>query len=75
MCELARVNRSGYYRQLEESAPDEAAMAMRTAIREIVLTHHRRYGYRRVVPVTLSRPDCALLHRSHWPSLAGSRPI
>jgi len=48
MCELARVSRSGYYRQLEESAPDAAEMALRTAIQEIVLAHHRRYGYRRV---------------------------
>jgi putative transposase len=48
MCELARVSRSGYYRQLEESEPDEADMALRTAIQEIVLAHHRRYGYRRV---------------------------
>jgi hypothetical protein len=27
MCEPARVSRSGYYRQLEESAPDEADSA------------------------------------------------
>jgi hypothetical protein len=40
MCELARVSRSGYYRQLEEGAPDEADMALRTAMQAIVLTHH-----------------------------------
>jgi transposase InsO family protein len=48
MCDLAGVSRSGYYRQLEEGEPDEAEMAVRTGIQEIVLTHHRRYGYRRV---------------------------
>jgi len=48
MCQLAGVSRAGYYRQLEESEPDEAAMALRTAMQEIVLAHHRRYGYRRV---------------------------
>ena len=44
MCCLAGVSRAGYYRQLEESQPDEAEMALRTAIQEIVLAHHRRYG-------------------------------
>ena len=48
MCYLAGVSRAGYYRQWEEAAPDDAEMAVRTAIQEIVLAHHRRYGYRRV---------------------------
>jgi putative transposase len=48
MCQLAGVSRAGYYRQLEKSEPEEAEMALRTAIQEIVLAHHRRYGYRRV---------------------------
>lgn len=48
MCELARVSRAGYYRHLQEAAPDEAEMAARTAIQEVVLAHRRRYGYRRV---------------------------
>jgi transposase InsO family protein len=48
MCYWAGVSRAGYYRQLVETAPDEAEMAMRTAIQEVVLAHHRRYGYRRV---------------------------
>ena len=48
MCQLAGVSRAGYYRQLEESEPDEMEMALRTAMQEIVLTHHRRYGYRRM---------------------------
>ena len=48
MCYLAGVSRAGYYRELQEKAPDEAEMAVRTAMQEIVLAHHRRYGYRRV---------------------------
>jgi putative transposase len=48
MCYLAGVSRAGYYRALRETKPDEAEMAVRTAIQEVVLAHHRRYGYRRV---------------------------
>ncbi len=48
MCQLTNLSRAGYYRHLEQNEPDEAEMAVRIAIQEIVLTHHRRYGYRRV---------------------------
>jgi putative transposase len=48
MCCLAGVSRASYYRQWEESEPNEAEMALRTVMQEIVLAHHRRYGYRRV---------------------------
>jgi transposase InsO family protein len=48
MCQLAGVSRAGYYRHLEEAAPDEAEMAARAAVQEVVLAHRRRYGYRRV---------------------------
>lgn len=48
MCDLAGVSRAGYYRRWKEIEPDEAAMSLRAAIQEIVLAHHRRYGYRRV---------------------------
>jgi transposase InsO family protein len=47
-CYLAGVSRAGYYRSLVEKEPDEAEMAMRATLQEIVLAHHRRYGYRRV---------------------------
>lgn len=62
MCQLAGVSRAGYYRQLEESQPDEAEMALRTAIQEIVLAHHRRYGYRRVT-AELHRRGMAVNHK------------
>lgn len=48
MCYLAQVSRASYYRHWMEVAPDEAEMAMRVAIQEVVLAHRRRYGYRRV---------------------------
>ena len=48
MCSLAGVSRASYYRHLVVVAPDEEEMAVRQAIQEIALAHHRRYGYRRV---------------------------
>jgi transposase InsO family protein len=48
MCFLAGVSRASYYRHWEVVAPDEAEMAVRTAIQEVVLRHRHRYGYRRV---------------------------
>ena len=48
MCSLGGVSRASYYRHLVVVAPDEEQMAVRQAIQEIALAHHRRYGYRRV---------------------------
>jgi transposase InsO family protein len=48
MCTLAEVSRASYYRHLAETVPEEAEMAMRVAVQEVVLAHGRRYGYRRV---------------------------
>jgi putative transposase len=62
MCYLAQVSRAGYYRNLQESRPDEAEMALRTTIQEIVLAHHRRYGYRRVT-ADLHRQGMVLNHK------------
>jgi transposase InsO family protein len=54
MCQLAGVSRASYYRYWEESVPDEAEMAVRAAIHEEALKHHRRYGCRRIA-ATLRR--------------------
>lgn len=62
MCYLGGVSRAGYYRELEERAPDEAEMAIRTAVQEIVLAHRRRYGYRRVT-VELHRRGMVVNHK------------
>ena len=45
---MARVSRSGYYRQWAAQEPAAEEMEVRAAIQEVVLTHRRRYGYRRV---------------------------
>jgi putative transposase len=48
MCQLAEVSRAGFYRSLQEQAPVEEDMEVRSAIQEIALEHRRRYGSRRV---------------------------
>jgi putative transposase len=48
MCRLAGVSRAGFYRFLIERHPVEEDMEVRSAVQQIVLEHHRRYGYRRL---------------------------
>jgi Transposase and inactivated derivatives len=48
MCQLAQVSRAGFYRSLQERAPDEEEMELRAAIHEIFLQHKRRYGCPRI---------------------------
>jgi putative transposase len=62
MCHLAVVSRASYYRHWEEVAPDEAEMAARVSIQEVVLRHRRRYGYRRVT-VDLHRQGMVINHK------------
>jgi putative transposase len=62
MCQLAGVSRASYYRHWEVTAPDEAEMAVRASIQQVVLTHRRRYGYRRVA-VDLRRQGMAVNHK------------
>jgi transposase InsO family protein len=62
MCHLAGVSRASYYRHWEAVAPDEADMAARVAIQEVVLRHRRRYGYRRVT-VDLHRQGMVINHK------------
>jgi transposase InsO family protein len=47
MCLLAGVNRAGYYRRWQASAPRQEETAVRDAIQRIALAN-RRYGYRRI---------------------------
>jgi len=62
MCYLAAVSRVGYYRALLEKKPEEAEMAVHAAIQEVVLRHHRRYGYRRVT-ADLRRQGMIINHK------------
>jgi putative transposase len=48
MCQLTQVSRAGFYRSLQQQAPDEEEMEVRVAIQQIFLEHRRRYGYRRI---------------------------
>ena len=48
MCQLAGVSRAGFYRSLQERAPDEEDMEVRSVIQQIAVEHRRRYGYRRI---------------------------
>jgi putative transposase len=48
MCQLAPVSRAGFYRSLQERAPGEEEMEVRSAIQAIAVEHRRRYGYRRI---------------------------
>ena len=48
MCQLAEVSRASFYRSLQERAPAEEDVEVRSAIQRIVLEHRRRYGSRRV---------------------------
>lgn len=48
MCQLAEVSRASFYHSLQERAPAEEDVEVRSAIQRIVLEHRRRYGSRRV---------------------------
>ncbi|HVX67543.1 MAG TPA: IS3 family transposase [Terriglobales bacterium] len=48
MCQLASVSRAGFYRSLQQRAPVEEDMEVRSEIQQIFAEHKRRYGYRRV---------------------------
>jgi len=47
MCQLTGVSRASYYRHWEESAPDQAEMALRDSIQRAAVKF-RFYGYRRI---------------------------
>jgi putative transposase len=48
MCQLAGVSRAGFYRSLQERAPVEEDMEVRSVVQQIAVEHRRRYGYRRI---------------------------
>ena len=48
MCQLVGVSRAGFYRFLQERAPVEEDMEVRSVIQQIAVEHRRRYGYRRI---------------------------
>jgi putative transposase len=48
MCRLAEVSRAGLYRSLRAKQPEAEETAVRAAIQQVALEHHRHYGYRRI---------------------------
>lgn len=58
MCLLAQVSRASFYRYLQVVAPAEEQLQVRAAIQEVVLSHRRRYGYRRVTAELRARGLC-----------------
>ena len=48
LCQLVGVSRAGFYRSLQERAPGEEDMEVRSVIQQIAVEHRRRYGYRRI---------------------------
>jgi putative transposase len=48
MCQLAQASRAGFYRSLQDRAPIQEDMDVRSTIQAIAIEHRRRYGYRRI---------------------------
>jgi putative transposase len=44
LCTLAQVSRAGFYRWLRKSQPDMEEMAVRAAVQEVAVEHHRHRG-------------------------------
>lgn len=62
MCLLAGVSRAGFYRYLKAHVPSEEETEVRSAIQQVALQHHRRYGYRRVT-AELKRSGMQVNHK------------
>ena len=45
-CQLAEVSRAGYYRYLQQAAPEQADLLLRARLQELAVAHHRLRGYR-----------------------------
>jgi transposase InsO family protein len=45
-CRLAEVSRAGYYRYLQQTAPEQADLLLRARLQELAVAHHRLRGYR-----------------------------
>jgi transposase InsO family protein len=61
MCGLAGINRAGFYRHWQASAPRQEETEVRDAIQRVALAN-RRYGYRRVA-AQLRRDGMAVNHK------------
>jgi putative transposase len=58
MCQLAGVSRAGFYPSLQERAPVEEDMEVRSVIQQMAIEYRRRYGYR---PISAELRRCRML--------------
>ena len=66
MCALAQISRAGFYRWLQRKQPGVEETAVRAAIQEVAVEHHRRYGYRRITEqgsARIRKKFCRILGR------------
>jgi len=61
LCDLARVNRAGFYRRWSESEPRREETALRDVVQRLVLAN-RFYGYRRIL-VELTKQGWLVNHK------------
>jgi putative transposase len=45
-CQLTEVSRAGFYRYLQQTAPEQADLLLRARLQELAVAHHRLRGYR-----------------------------
>jgi putative transposase len=45
-CQVAEVSRTGFYRYLQRTAPEQADLLLRARLQELAVAHHRLRGYR-----------------------------
>jgi putative transposase len=45
-CQVAEVSRAGFYRYLQQTAPEQADLLLRARLQELAVAHHRLRGYR-----------------------------
>jgi putative transposase len=61
-CRVAEVSRAGFYRYLQQTAPEQADMLLRARLQELAVAHHRLCGYR-LLTKTLQREGQVVNHK------------
>ena len=63
-CQLAEVSRAGFYRYLQQTAPEQADLLLRARLQELAVAHHRLRGYR-MLTALLRREGRVCVKRLH----------
>lgn len=61
-CQLAEVSRAGFYRYLQQTAPEQADLLLRARLQELAVAHHRLRGYR-MLTALLRREGLVVNHK------------